>query len=396
MREIIVQGSIEAVNVVDVPIPIPKADEVVIKVAVAASNPKDFKYPQWYAEGRLNIWKPNSDNDKCRKNMALNSGDDMAGIVHAVGKDVYEFSPGDRVFAYHVPLAEHGSYAEYAVAPQHMTAHLASNVSFEEATTVPTAAMTAALGLFNDLKFPAPWEVDSAALDRPKNAILIYGITSAVGAFAAKLCKLSGIGPIIGVAGRAADYAQALADYVVDYRKGEDAVVSAVKEILAKEGLHLGVPRVFDAVSENGSLEATLRFIDPQGTVSTVLPPELFAKAGKEYVYPEGVKGINTAVPTVFSSHKEFGYIWFRYLAKLLADGRLKGHPYEVVDGGLRGVLAGLQRLRAGEASGSKFVYRIEDTSELAEGLIEQADPRRDSGAAQKRVVNFPSMKVKS
>jgi NADPH:quinone reductase len=59
MREIIVQGSIEAVNVVDVPIPIPEADEVVVKVVVAASNPKDFKYPQWYAERRPASWKPN-------------------------------------------------------------------------------------------------------------------------------------------------------------------------------------------------------------------------------------------------------------------------------------------------------------------------------------------------
>jgi NADPH:quinone reductase len=59
MREVIVQGSIEAVNVVDVPIPIAKADEVVIKVVVAASNPKDFKYPQWYAERKSYTQKPN-------------------------------------------------------------------------------------------------------------------------------------------------------------------------------------------------------------------------------------------------------------------------------------------------------------------------------------------------
>lgn len=30
-----------------------------------------------------------------------NSGDDIAGIVHSIGKDVYEFKPGERVAALH-------------------------------------------------------------------------------------------------------------------------------------------------------------------------------------------------------------------------------------------------------------------------------------------------------
>lgn len=41
----------------------------------------------------------------------------------------------------------------------------------------------------------------------------------------------------------------------------------------------------------------------------------------------------------------------------------MKGHPYEVVPGGLKGVLLGLQNLRDGKASGVKYVYKIEETA---------------------------------
>lgn len=195
--------------------------------------------------------------------------------------------------------------------------------------------------------------------------ILIYGVTSAVGAFAAKYARLSGLGPIIGVAGRAGDFAKTLVDYVVDYRNGEDALVAAVEEVLVKEGLGSKVPNVFDAISENGSLEATLRFIDPNGgTVSTVLPPKLFARDKENFKYPPGVKAFNSAVPQVHSTHRDFGHLWSRYLGRLLEDGRLKAHPCEVIPGGLNGVLTGLKNLKDGKASAVKYVYRIEDTKD--------------------------------
>lgn len=70
------------VSIVDAPIPQPNEDQVVIKVVVSGSNPKDWKVPEWF-------------------NKTMNSGDDIAGIVHQVGANVSEFKPGDRVFAFH-------------------------------------------------------------------------------------------------------------------------------------------------------------------------------------------------------------------------------------------------------------------------------------------------------
>jgi len=319
-----------------------------------------------------------------------NSGDDIAGIVHSIGKDVYEFKPGDRVAAVHMFQAENGSFAEYAVAPDWTTFHIPHNVSCEEAATIPVAGLTAALALYVDMKLPAPYYERNRA--EVKVPILIYGVTSAVGAFAAKYARLSGLGPIIGVAGRGGDFAKTLVDYVVDYRDGEDALVAAVGEVLAKEGLSKA-PYVFDAISENGSLETTLRFLDPSGTVSTVLPPKLFARDKENYEYPPSVKAFNSAAPQIFSTHKDFGYLWSRYLGRLLEDGRLTAHPYEVIPGGLNGVLTGLQKLKDGKASAVKYVYRIEDTDWKAAAILRAVSTQGASGqpsGSQSRHPKFP------
>ncbi|KAI4238451.1 MAG: hypothetical protein LQ352_007871 [Teloschistes flavicans] len=77
MKEAIVQPDL-TVKIVDSPIPVPNDDQVLIMVVVSGSNPKDWKLPNWSK-------KP------------ANSGDDIAGIVHQVGRNVYEFKKGDRV-----------------------------------------------------------------------------------------------------------------------------------------------------------------------------------------------------------------------------------------------------------------------------------------------------------
>jgi NADPH2:quinone reductase len=299
----------------------------------------------------------------------------MAGIVHSVGKDVYEFEAGDRVAAFHECGTKNGSFAEYAVAPDWTTFLLPQNMSFEDAATVPLAALTAAMALYIYMDLRPPY---LPPLGQKKAPILIYGVSSAVGAFAAQLARISGVGPIIGVAGRAGDFAKSLADYVVDYRKGEDAVVAAIEEILTIEGVGSKVPYVFDAISGEGSFEATARIINPRGgRVAATLPPELFAKDKENFKYPPGVKAAVAPVPSAHSTNKDFAYVWSRYLSRLLEDGRLKAHPYTVVPGGLAGVLTGLKNLKEGKASGEKYVYRIEETDSKLSGFVGDASRLR-------------------
>ena len=59
---------------------------------------------------------------------------------------------------------------------------------------------------------------------------------------------------------------------------------------------------------------------------------------------------------------KDFGAIYFKYLARGLEQKWLKAHNPEVVPGGLNGVEEGLRRLRDGKASAVKYVFRISET----------------------------------
>ncbi|KAF5859927.1 hypothetical protein ETB97_002186 [Aspergillus alliaceus] len=76
----------------------------------------------------------------------LNQGDDIAGVIVKVGSNVVEFKTGDSVGAFHEMCTPGGSYAEYAIAWSH--------TSFEEAATIPLAALTAAISLYAHHRFP--------------------------------------------------------------------------------------------------------------------------------------------------------------------------------------------------------------------------------------------------
>ena len=111
MKEALVNAG-PKVRIIDSPIPVPEADQVVTKVIVSGSNPKDWKYP--------GMAKQES-----------NQGDDIAGVVHTVGSNVVEFKPGDRVAAFHEMSSPGGSYAEFAVSWSHTTFHIPKKTTFE-------------------------------------------------------------------------------------------------------------------------------------------------------------------------------------------------------------------------------------------------------------------------
>ena len=113
MKEAIVSTG-PTVQIIDSPIPTPEPDQVVTKVVVSGTNPKDWKMPLPQQWGR-----------------SFNPGDDIAGVVHSVGSNVVEFKPGDRVAAFHEISAPGGSYAEYAVSWDHTTFHIPKKITFE-------------------------------------------------------------------------------------------------------------------------------------------------------------------------------------------------------------------------------------------------------------------------
>lgn len=300
----------------------------------------------------------------------INQGDDIAGIVHSIGDDVTNFKPGDRVASFHEMVTPHGSFAEYAVGLDATTFHIPANISFEEAATIPLAGMTAAVGLYQRLGLPLPW------LPAQENLpLVIYGAASAVGAYAVKFATLSNIHPIICVTGRGTKYVESLidkskGDTIVDYRNGDEHIVNELQNALQGFGK---LYYAFDAVSDKGSYQNLMKVMDPsKGRITLVLAkknyegiPEDFDKSftqvGKVHSerYP-GIKGEKKLLGLL--GDPDFGAIMYKFIERGLAKGWFKGHPFEVIPGGLQGLQIGLQNLKDGKASALKYVFRIDET----------------------------------
>ncbi|HZD12480.1 MAG TPA: NAD(P)-dependent alcohol dehydrogenase, partial [Candidatus Binatus sp.] len=121
-------GSPDVLKFEEVEIPTVGEDQVLIKVRAASVNPLDFHYMRgtpYIARGEFGLRKPK----------ITQLGADVAGEVEAVGKNVTEFKPGDEVFG-----SCSGAFAEYARASASKLAMKPSNLSFEQAASVPVAA----------------------------------------------------------------------------------------------------------------------------------------------------------------------------------------------------------------------------------------------------------------
>lgn len=79
------------VKITSAPIPEPSAKQVLIKVIVSGSNPKDWRIPVYVA---TNYNGPDDGSLLARSKAGVNQGDDIAGIVEKVGEDVIEFKVG--------------------------------------------------------------------------------------------------------------------------------------------------------------------------------------------------------------------------------------------------------------------------------------------------------------
>ncbi|HKZ67650.1 MAG TPA: alcohol dehydrogenase catalytic domain-containing protein, partial [Chitinophagaceae bacterium] len=116
-------GSVENLELADIPKPDIQSDEVLIKVKAISINPVDIK---------TRIGK-SLYNELKDKNNAIILGWDVSGIVEATGKGVTEFKKDDEVFGM-VNFPGHGkAYAEYVAAPASHLALKPSNISHEEA-----------------------------------------------------------------------------------------------------------------------------------------------------------------------------------------------------------------------------------------------------------------------
>ena len=182
-------GPAEALVLEGVPRPEPKEGEVLVRVRAAGVNPVDWKLRR----GDMRNFRPLP--------LPAIPGIDFAGTVEALGPGVNAFQPGEAVFG-----SGSAAYAEYAVAPTTNLALKPSNLTFEQAASVPIAARTAWTSLF-----------DAAGLAAGQR-LLVQGAAGGVGLFAVQLGRWKGA-HVVGTASTGnVDFVRSLgAEQVVDY-----------------------------------------------------------------------------------------------------------------------------------------------------------------------------------
>ena len=182
----------------EVTTPVPKADEVLVRMSASSVNMADVDY----LLGRPKFARLGT-GLRVPRNRGL--GLDVAGVVEAIGENVTRFRPGDEVFG---DLTEHGfgAFAEYVCAPEAAFAPKPKGLTFEAAAAAPQAGVLALQGLRG--RRPV----------RPGQRVLINGAGGNIGPFAVQIAKSFGA-EVTGVDGtEKLDLLRSVgADHVIDY-----------------------------------------------------------------------------------------------------------------------------------------------------------------------------------
>ena len=192
-------GSPDVLELKQVEIPVPKDNEVLIKVQAAAINSWDWDM----LTGRPLAYRLLSGLLKPKKTNIL--GCDIAGRIEAVGRNIKQFHPGDDVFG---DLCEGswGGFAEYVCARENELALKPAAMTYEEAAATPQAGLLALQGLCDKREV------------KPGQSVLINGAGGGVGTFAIQMARSFGA-EVTGVDSTAKlDMLRSLgADHVIDY-----------------------------------------------------------------------------------------------------------------------------------------------------------------------------------
>ena len=182
------------VKLQDVEKPVPNDDRVLVKVRASSLNAFDAGVTRDYWLVRLFFG--------LRKPRDTRLGQDVAGQVEAVGKNVTQFKPGDEVFG----LCR-GGLAEYTCTRERALAPKPPNVTFEQAASLPLAGLVALQGL-------------REGKIQPGQKVLINGATGGVGTFAVQIAKSLGAEVTAVCSTRNVDLVRSIgADHVIDYTK---------------------------------------------------------------------------------------------------------------------------------------------------------------------------------
>jgi len=239
MRAFAHQSFGDAGSIHQVDLPHPSANEVRVKVVGASVNPVDWKSGKGYLKDYLEHRFP------------LISGQDVSGVVDAVGAHVHDLKEGDEVFGSHgQPFMGRGTHAEYVIAASTALAPKPAAISGSDAASIPLAGVTAMMCV-------------DAVEAGPGDVVLIVGAAGGVGSFAVQLVAKRGA-HVIAV-GRSANHEylrQLGAADTVDYEKGD--LTEAVRTV------HPGpLDAIIDLASDAETVRKLSALVRDGGTIAS-------------------------------------------------------------------------------------------------------------------------------
>jgi NADPH:quinone reductase-like Zn-dependent oxidoreductase len=274
-------GPPEVLQLQEVEKPTPQANEVLIKIHATTVVKED---PDMRASPGFNgFLKP--------RHPIL--GQELAGEIESVGRDVTRFKPGDQVFG----IDMFGAYAEYKCMPENgALAIKPANMSYEDAASVPNGALTA-----------LPFLRDKGKIQSGQT-VLIYGASGSVGAAAVQLAKYYGA-QVTGVCSTAnVKWINALgADQVIDYSQ----------EDFTKNGKTYDI--IFDTVGKRSFSECKGSLTDEGIYLVTVPTPAIMLQAFSSAKSGKKVKFLAAGLRPAREKVKDL-----LFLTELIEAGKLK------------------------------------------------------------------------
>ncbi|KAF2104057.1 GroES-like protein [Rhizodiscina lignyota] len=371
------KGEYEVVN--DFPLtPLQHEDEIMIRGHTVGLNPIDWKSVAF---------------NFCLPDFPWVTGREMAGVVEKVGKNVSHVRPGDRVWTstYYRDVRA-GTFQEYVIVPQHTVLPIPGNISFEEASVLGVAGLTAAMTLWKWMEIPMPGNTSAAGLPSPpqtpeeraenstvpfgtlsaasaaalskqteaknsKGWVLIWGGSTVTGQFATQLVKLSGLRAITITSGRTAALSKSLGAEHVIVRDGLDSS-DILAEIARVTQGH--ITHAIDIVGE-ATAALVLRVLSSDlqrkvmGDQKIPFAPLAFMKANQEV--PDTVSVENVEMKRFILDKESNKYAL--ELNRLLESGQLQLPELEVVEGGFHAIPKALELLKKGDMGGRKLIVKV-------------------------------------
>ena len=224
----------------DLPDPVAGKNQMLIEVKAVSINPVDYKLNN--ADTRF---IPGAKLPKI-------VGSDFAGIVKKSAEDQDQFKEGDRVYgAAPIFLGRPGSLAGLLVTESKNARHIPDGMSFQEAASLPVAALTALNGLRR------------CGITAGSN-LLINGATGGVGHFAVQIAKAKGAIVTASCSGGNSELAMQLgADKTIGYRREDLANISDAYDAIFDAWGHMKFKDVFRLLKKGGTYASPMILLAP-------------------------------------------------------------------------------------------------------------------------------------